>query len=37
MINYGKIQRNPKIYWGYSDNTYLLNAIQSFSHLVTYH
>ncbi|WP_226036566.1 S66 peptidase family protein [Aquibacillus saliphilus] len=37
MIDYAKIQRNPKIFWGYSDITYLLNAIQNFSDLVTFH
>ncbi|MGE6204381.1 S66 peptidase family protein [Guptibacillus hwajinpoensis] len=37
LIDYGKIQRNPKIFWGYSDITYLLNAIQNFSDLVTFH
>ena len=37
MIDYGKIQRNPKIFWGYSDITYLLNAIQNLSDLVTFH
>lgn len=37
MIDYAKIQRNPKIFWGYSDITYLLNSIQNFSDLVTFH
>ena len=37
MIDYERIQRNPKIFWGYSDITYLLNAIQNFSDLVTFH
>lgn len=37
MIDYAKIQRNLKIFWGYSDITYLLNAIQNFSDLVTFH
>ncbi|ASK64171.1 LD-carboxypeptidase [Virgibacillus phasianinus] len=37
MIDYAKIQRNPKIFWGYSDITYLLNAIQRHSDLVTFH
>ncbi|WP_181347325.1 LD-carboxypeptidase [Thalassobacillus sp. CUG 92003] len=37
MIDYEKIQRNPKIFWGYSDITYLLNAIQKNSDLVTFH
>ncbi|UOQ44902.1 LD-carboxypeptidase [Halobacillus salinarum] len=37
MIDYGMIQSNPKIFWGYSDITYLLNAIQKSSDLVTFH
>ncbi|WP_102027819.1 S66 peptidase family protein [Salirhabdus sp. Marseille-P4669] len=37
MIDYKMINRNPKIFWGYSDITYLLNAIQKFSDLVTFH
>ncbi|WP_174615472.1 S66 peptidase family protein [Virgibacillus ihumii] len=37
MIDYAKIRSNPKIFWGYSDITYLLNAIQKFSNLVTFH
>ncbi|MFQ3545748.1 LD-carboxypeptidase [Halobacillus rhizosphaerae] len=37
MIDYEKLQSNPKIFWGYSDITYLLNAIQQFSDLVTFH
>lgn len=37
MLDYAKIQRNPKIFCGYSDITYLLNAIQTFSDLVTFH
>jgi muramoyltetrapeptide carboxypeptidase len=37
MIDYEKIQSNPKIFWGYSDITYLLNAIQKSSDLVTFH
>lgn len=36
-IDYAKIQRNPKIFWGYSDITFLLNAIQNFSDLITFH
>ncbi|MFI8685810.1 LD-carboxypeptidase [Rossellomorea sp. NPDC077527] len=36
-IDYEMIKRNPKIFWGYSDITYLLNAIQNFSDLVTFH
>ena len=37
MIDYEMIQNNPKVFWGYSDITYLLNAIQKFSGLVTFH
>ena len=37
LIDYEKIQRNPKIFWGYSDITYLLNAIRELSNLVTFH
>ncbi|WGG44574.1 LD-carboxypeptidase [Rossellomorea sp. DA94] len=36
-IDYEMINRNPKIFWGYSDITYLLNAIQNFSNLITFH
>ncbi|QAS51500.1 S66 peptidase family protein [Halobacillus litoralis] len=36
-IDYERIKRNPKIFWGYSDITYLLNAIQNFTDLVTFH
>jgi len=37
MIDYARIQKNPKIFCGYSDITYLINAIQNFSDLVTFH
>ncbi|WP_112179864.1 MULTISPECIES: LD-carboxypeptidase [Paraliobacillus] len=37
MIDYEMIQKNPKIFWGYSDITYLHNAIQKCSDLVTFH
>ncbi|MGR9049809.1 S66 peptidase family protein [Halobacillus faecis] len=37
MIDYEKIKSNPKIFWGYSDLTYLLHAIYNFSGLVTFH
>ena len=37
LIDYEMIQGNPKIFWGYSDITYLLNAIHNFSSLVTFH
>ncbi|MFZ0369053.1 MAG: LD-carboxypeptidase [Halobacillus sp.] len=37
MIDYEKVKSNPKIFWGYSDITYLLNAIQKSSNLVTFH
>ncbi|WP_226577542.1 S66 peptidase family protein [Halobacillus litoralis] len=37
MIDYEIIQKNPKIFWGYSDITYLLHAIHNFSDMVTFH
>ncbi|QTN00588.1 LD-carboxypeptidase [Sediminibacillus dalangtanensis] len=37
MVDYSIIQKNPKIFWGYSDITYLLNAIQNQSDLVAFH
>ncbi|WLR46642.1 LD-carboxypeptidase [Halobacillus litoralis] len=37
MIDYEKIKNHPKIFWGYSDLTYLLHAIYNFSGLVTFH
>ncbi|MDL4840243.1 S66 peptidase family protein [Aquibacillus rhizosphaerae] len=37
MIDYAMIRRNPKIFWGYSDITYLLNAIEKVSDLITFH
>ncbi|MFD1019588.1 S66 peptidase family protein [Thalassobacillus hwangdonensis] len=36
-IDYELIRNNPKIFWGYSDITYLLHAIQNFGDLVTFH
>lgn len=37
MIDYLMIKKNPKIFWGYSDITFLLHAFQNFSDLVTFH
>ncbi|WP_117169095.1 S66 peptidase family protein [Paraliobacillus sediminis] len=37
MIDYLMIKKNPKIFWGYSDITFLLHAIQQFSDLITFH
>lgn len=37
MIDYEKVRQHPKVFWGYSDLTYLLNAIQKHSGLVTFH
>ncbi|MFM9281470.1 S66 peptidase family protein [Paenibacillus jiagnxiensis] len=37
MLNYEMIRRNPKIFWGYSDITFLHNAIRRHSGLVTFH
>ncbi|MBA2174150.1 LD-carboxypeptidase [Halobacillus locisalis] len=37
FIDYHMIHQNPKVFWGYSDITYLLNAFQMFSSLVTFH
>lgn len=36
-IDYDLIKRNPKIYWGYSDITYLHTAIRQKTGLVTFH
>jgi muramoyltetrapeptide carboxypeptidase len=36
-IDYGLIRENPKIFWGYSDITFLLNAIFQKTGLVTFH
>ncbi|MFC7063849.1 S66 peptidase family protein [Halobacillus seohaensis] len=36
-INYKLIKQNPKIFWGYSDITYLHTAIQKKTGLVTFH
>ncbi|WP_079480228.1 S66 peptidase family protein [Halobacillus salinus] len=37
FINYSLIRNNPKVFWGYSDITYLHGAIQKFSRLSTFH
>ncbi|KHE70975.1 LD-carboxypeptidase [Halobacillus sp. BBL2006] len=36
-LDYRLIHRHPKIVWGYSDITFLLNAIMKYSELVTFH
>lgn len=36
-IDYELIRANPKIFWGYSDITFLLNAIYQRTGLVTFH
>ena len=36
-IDYQLIQQNPKIFWGYSDLTFLHTAIRQNSNLVTFH
>ena len=37
LINYDLIRENPKIFWGYSDITYLHTAIRQKTGLVTFH
>ena len=37
FIDYQLVHENPKVFWGYSDITYLLNAFQIHSKLVTFH
>lgn len=36
-IDYPLIQENPKVFWGFSDITYLHNAIHRFANVVTFH
>jgi muramoyltetrapeptide carboxypeptidase len=36
-LDYGLIEANPKVFWGYSDITFLLNAIFQRTGLVTFH
>ena len=36
-IDYAMIKENPKIFWGYSDVTFLHNAIGMYAELVTFH
>lgn len=36
-IDYGLLEENPKIFWGFSDLTYLHCAINEFANLVTFH
>ncbi|MET3291384.1 UNVERIFIED_CONTAM: muramoyltetrapeptide carboxypeptidase [Brevibacillus sp. OAP136] len=37
MLDYDLIRQNPKIFWGYSDITFLLNAFYQKAGLVTFH
>ncbi|WLV24177.1 LD-carboxypeptidase [Aciduricibacillus chroicocephali] len=37
LIDYRLIRKHPKIYWGYSDMTYLLSAIRQLSGLAVFH
>ena len=36
-IDYALLEENPKIFWGFSDLTYLHCAINEYAHLVTFH
>lgn len=36
-LDYDLIRRNPKVFWGYSDITFLHNSIRQKSDLVTFH
>ncbi|RNF39995.1 S66 peptidase family protein [Planococcus salinus] len=36
-IDYAMIQENPKVFWGYSDITFLHNTIGEYANLVTFH
>lgn len=36
-IDYTLLKNNPKIFWGYSDITFLHQAIQNFSGMITFH
>lgn len=36
-IDFGLIKENPKVFWGYSDITFLHTAIGQFADLVTFH
>lgn len=36
-IDYQLLAENPKILWGFSDVTYLLNAVQLYSDVITFH
>lgn len=37
LLDYEKIEQNPKIYIGFSDFTFLLNSISQKARLITYH
>lgn len=36
-IDYPLIQNNPKVFWGFSDITFLHNAMHDYANLVTFH
>ena len=36
-IDYALIEENPKIFWGFSDVTYLHCAINEYANMVTFH
>lgn len=36
-IDYGMIMENPKVFWGYSDITFLHTAIGEYAEMVTFH
>ncbi|MFJ8515814.1 S66 peptidase family protein [Lysinibacillus xylanilyticus] len=36
-IDYGLLEENPKVFWGFSDLTYLHCAINEYTNLVTFH
>jgi muramoyltetrapeptide carboxypeptidase len=36
-IDYGLLEENPKVFWGFSDLTYLHCAINEYANLVTFH
>lgn len=37
MLNYDMIRLHPKVFWGYSDITYLHGAIQKYCGFITFH
>ena len=36
-IDYQSLEENPKIFWGFSDVTYLHTAFQEYSNIITFH